>query len=236
MYTLSELLDSPEPTLAVVIDRELPEEEIDEIASKVDVFEFRADLFNGIREPEYLKEQVRRLGILPVLVTVRSPLEGGMWGGRDDERVELLLDMLQMPEVGGIDVEVDSGLLRYVASAGRKIWKTVISSRHYFDRTPSPEEMAEVQRSAVEQGADYVKIATRVDTINELEVLEEFTANNKENRIITVGMGEYGPQSRIRLPLLGSRLTYAHNGHGEVASGQMDYRKTSALLKDASTE
>lgn len=231
MNKLAAVLDRPEAAMAVVFDRELSDDEISDIGQIADVAEFRADLYPS-RDSNYLTEQIKRLGSMPVLLTIRSPLENGRWSGREDERLELFRGL--MPHVDGLDVELGSGLLRYIAPAARKRWKMVIGSRHYFDGTPNLAELSENQRWAYEQGADYVKLAAQVDTIDDLEVIEDFTNEHKGQDIITVGMGFYGPPSRIRLPLLGSKLTYAHSGHGEVAAGQMDYRKTHVILKDQS--
>ena len=69
-------------------------------------------------------------------------------------------------------------------------------------------------------GADLVKIACSLGGMDDFRVLMAFTADHAAEGVITVGMGEWGPLSRLTSPALGSLLSYGFTGE-ETAPGQL---------------
>jgi 3-dehydroquinate dehydratase-1 len=224
----STVVDRPEPTLAVVIAHELPDQELDVMVPMVDVAEFRVDLMPHTSF-DYLTEQVGRVATrMPTLLTVRLPEEGGAWSGSDEDRLTIFGFLL--PQVDAIDVELEADIMPTVLDMASASNTPAVVSRHHLHDTPDMITLGGELDAALDAGADYVKFATRVDTPADYRRLKTFTVNNRKDGLITVGMGELGSRSRIELFDFGNRMTYAHDGHGQVAPGQMDYRQTHAQL------
>lgn len=227
MNRLFETINRPEPTLAVPFSEPLDDENIAEVAKIADVAEFRADLF-GNKQVNFLIQQARRLDGMPKLLTIRNSQEGGKWQGTEKERIELMHYLL--PGFDGVDIEVMSGSMEQVVFLGHELGKIVIASFHDFDNMPESRVMEDKLSLAQDAGADFVKFALMTNHKDDYERLKDFTASHASERVITVGMGEFGPKSRIELPGLGSRMTFAHNGMSAVAPGQLSYQETHAQL------
>ena len=64
--------------------------------------EWRADYFEGLSSPEQVKiilEGVRdRIGQIPLIFTVRTAQEGGMWQGSTEDYVNILQEAAKSPQ------------------------------------------------------------------------------------------------------------------------------------------
>jgi len=226
MNKLREALDRSEPTMAVVFTGAESDELIDDVAALGAVAELRVDLLAD-QTPDNLKAQITRLAKLPVLLTIRIMPEGGQWQGSMNKRLGLFKSLI--PYVDGVDVEKLSKIAPLVADEAHSQDKVVIGSRHNFVATPSTPELERLVKIARRIGADYTKIAATANADDDYDVLKNFTSS--QDNLIIVAMGDYGPRSRIELPCLGSRLTYASSGQA-VVPGQMNYRQTHEQLID----
>lgn len=228
MNQLKKVLNSPEPHLAVVITDLASERRTEFPDGAVDVVELRIDKFSNIT-PDAIRETCQAYRHIPLLATIRQSLEGGGWEGTNTERRKLFKAIL--PYVDAIDIELASGDVKTVQLA-KDAGKVVIASSHDFEKTPSERELALRRRKALyELGADYFKIAATADSEAELGRLVKLVTRFKQDKnTIAVAMGSYGPLSRVVLPALGSRLTYASVSKVAVAPGQMDYLETRGLL------
>jgi len=228
MNRLADVLDRPEPTMAVVFGEAYTDEAISDIAVVADVAEFRADLYPS-HEPNYLIEQVRRLGALPLLLTVRLEAEGGEWVDSEGERLQLISEVI--PYVDGVDIELAADNLPEVADIAHRKDKVLIVSSHDFNATPSLETLEYRLADALIAGADYVKFAATANSEEEYRRLAGFTLNHQDGGLIVVAMGKYGPLSRITFPAMGSHLNYAFAGENAVAPGQLGYLELDKLWK-----
>jgi 3-dehydroquinate dehydratase-1 len=229
------VLDRLEPTLAAVISEPLPDAEIDRIAHVADVAEFRADKFPDT-DPGYLAEQIQRLGTMPVLLTIRSHQEDGGWQGSEAERYELFDELVSLPWIQAIDIELatDQDMRGDITMIAQKKEKAVIVSTHNFTQTPDPQALSELLRSSEQAGADYTKIAAKLNTADDYDNFMRFTHRwGLRHGLISVGMGkEFGPTFRIESPEDNrSRLAYGFTGNQEVAPGQMSVYEMHDKLK-----
>ena len=227
MNRLVEAFYNPSPTMAVTFAQDLSDRDLENVLAVADVAEFRVDLYPD-NDLEYLIKQAGRLATLPLLVTNRTIAEGGNCRLDEYDRGRIFLELLSY--VDGLDVELDSELLKDLVAATHQKDKIVIASTHNFVETPTIRNMYKLYWRSLESGADFVKLAFAVNTPEEFQRLVAFTISHREENLISVGMGKFGPLSRIILPALGSRLTYAHAGKSELALGQMDYLETISLL------
>lgn len=231
---LAALLAGGVPRVAVPFSDAVADAALREAAADgLDVAELRIDRFSSV-DPEHVEAQIGRFAAFGTLATIRSPAEGGSWAAGDEERLALFERVI--PLVDGVDVELSSsGIVAEVAARARAHGKLVVVSSHDFERTPPHDELSALASGARSVGADLVKVATTARSAGDLRTLARFTLAQAEAGVIVVAMGPYGPASRVLLPLLGSRLTYASVGE-PVANGQMSLPETVALLRRLSPE
>jgi len=223
----NEVVGRSEPSFAVVVAEELDDKTIRKIGAVADAFELRADLFLN-RDPNYLAEQSERLiDTLPVLLTIRVGEEEGGWDRSEEDRQKLFSYLL--PYVDAIDVEIARPAVTDLVREAHAKGLGAIASSHDFSGTQNEEDLEVIFRAGEESGAEFTKVACSVNTQSELQRLAEFTIRHSEDGVITVAMDKFGPLSRLALPTLGSRLTYAHSGLA-VVKGQLGYMETHELL------
>ena len=173
-----------------------------------DVAEIRWDLI-GTEKSSVISScrQIEKTGT-PVILTIRSSLEGGEWTGDEARRLALYKEAL--PHVSAVDVEISSSIFQSVIDAAHKAGKTVIGSFHDLERTPDMKKLRVVSRVGWLAGADIVKIATMINGPGDISVL--FGVLNKKGRkpLCLIGMGQHGVPTRVTLACEGSCLTYGY--------------------------
>lgn len=191
-------------------------------APHADVVEIWLDSIRDLRLAEifFELEQLKK----PCLFVNKAPFEGGDFLGTPEARVETLVEVL---ERGAAYVDValatESKWIRRLISVKKKN-SHLILSYHNFKETPPLAALKRTVRQARKKGADIVKIATFVPSIEVNVTLLELLRWGKAEGIpmIVVGMGEHGRLTRIAAPLLGSVMHYAPLGRGqETAPGQL---------------
>ena len=110
-----------------------------------------------------------------------------------------------------VDIEIESQEKEKVIEKAKSNDCKVIASIHDFEKTP--------KNFLLKKGnADILKIATKVNSIEDCQRLLSLLRNR--NDLIVIGMGELGTFTRIVAPLLGSYLTYASIDKS-IAPGQL---------------
>jgi 3-dehydroquinate dehydratase I len=190
-------------------------------AGTLDFLEIRVDSFIG-REEELLRQLPKMK--LPLIVTVRHPLEGGAHGLSAAKRRECYKKFL--PHAALVDIELRSAKsLDDVVACAQEKNKGIILSYHNFRKTPSLDELRSLASAARKAGADIFKAAVTVSTPADLAVLLSFQAGQKM-RLSLMGMGRYGKISRLLFAQAGSVLNY-----GFLGSAQVDGQWPAVLLK-----
>ncbi|MFA9461718.1 type I 3-dehydroquinate dehydratase [Thiohalorhabdus methylotrophus] len=168
----------------------------------------------------------------PLLLTPRSPGEGGMreWGM--GERQAMLLDVWAAVTPVGVDVELrDSPKLLEWTLAHRPHGTEVIASYHNFDQFPGVGWLEVLALEAQAQGADRFKAAVRVDGPAEMADLACWTRErSKHFSLITMAVGEQGSLSRVMNGIFGSWACYAHIEEA-TAPGQLPVQELGPLLE-----
>lgn len=190
--------------------------------ARVDVVEVRADALPHPPAPEELATLPH-----PVILTVRSPDEGGARPISDAERLALFLELL--PAAAAVDIEGRSlRSLAPLSEAAHRAGKHVIVSYHDFQGTPSPARLRAWETTARQRGADIVKIATTTEhpaAVARLLTLLE----NASGPLALMGMGPLGRASRLLFARAGSVLNYGWLAAPQV-SGQWSATELRALL------
>jgi 3-dehydroquinate dehydratase I len=197
------------------------------LAEECDVLELRLD---SITLPvDELHTHAAHLP-LPLLITARHPDEGGQGNLSAAQRAALLDRHLDLAAL--MDVELRSAMdLQPVIAKAKARGVGVIGSFHDFNSTPSDD----VLRGAVDFGLqfklDAVKIATTLQSPDDLARLIHLLAGEKRIPLSVMGMGGLGRASRIVLARCGSILNYGYLGESN-APGQWPARRLKELLKE----
>jgi 3-dehydroquinate dehydratase-1 len=191
-----------------------------------DLFELRLDALAG--SIETVRKNVDKLPA-PFVVTARHPREGGANQLSSRERRDLLLALL--PAAAWLDIELRSArALAAVWRAAKANNVRTIVSFHDFRGTPSASRLDEIARAAKSLGPDITKIATRTETPAQLQrLLDFFERQKRAKKVVAMGIGRLGRNSRLELARRGCALNYAHLGAAHIA-GQLSIRELRRAL------
>jgi 3-dehydroquinate dehydratase I len=173
---------------------------------EVDFLEIRVD--NFALDPAPVLEALPKLRV-PLLITVRHPMEGGANRLNFAQRIELFAQFL--PRATLIDVELRSweGLSETIAAA-RQAGVKVIASTHDFNAMPPAVHLQQIIRRADKLGADICKIAAVASNPGALSRLLLLMAARQPLPLSVMGMGKFGKISRLLLAQAGSVLNYGY--------------------------
>ncbi|MEL7663400.1 MAG: type I 3-dehydroquinate dehydratase [Methanosarcina mazei] len=232
--------DLEKKTAVVAVILEKPLENSKKAAEKgADILEIRLDLL-GIRNPERAAEMIREIKAetgLPIIVTSRSGAEGGKWDGKEEDRTELLINLLSLKDgPDAIDIELSAGMKERnrVIKAAKDRGTAVIVSSHDFLKTPPLQNMRTIIEEMFLAGADIAKLAVMPlsveDTLNLLRVTLDFKDAGKS--VCTIAMGSQGKHTRVVAPFYGSVLTYASIESDESAApGQLPVNEIKRIME-----
>lgn len=204
-----------------------------------DLIEWRADYFGEIANlPEAIvmaKQIVENKGNIPVIFTLRSKPEGGLFEpSSPEERLAIIAAVCEGSGVAYVDYELSNPpeqirKLRLLTEATNT---KIITSFHDFNRTPPRETLLEKVAAAKAYGADVVKIAVMPNCLEDVLILLGVTLEAKkivDIPVITVSMGACGLVSRLLGGIFGSAVTFAV-GHGSSAPGQIPIEDLKTVL------
>lgn len=169
-----------------------------------DILELRIDLLEDDARPVLL--EIKKTG-LPVIITNRMKQEGGAWTGCEDERIRTLISLL--PEADAVDIELCAKDRNLVVNKAREAGKTIIISKHDFQKTPDTNIMRRIISDSIDAGADIAKLAVMPESFDDVLRLLDVTLHAKAV-VCTIAMGEKGRHSRIIAPVYGSVMTYGY--------------------------
>ena len=192
-----------------------------------DWFELRLDAL--LPESDGLEADIRMLQA-PLIMTARHPREGGLNRLSTEKRRTLLRGFLRHAACVDIELRSAPAFTTILSEARRKKIRTIVSF-HDFHETPRRWRLDEIAHTARSLGADYLKIATRTDTLAELARLREFFQRERLHmKIAVMGLGRLGRISRVEFARDHSALNYAHLGSAQIR-GQLSITQLRRLLR-----
>ena len=207
---------------AVIVNKDL--KAISKIEELVDLFEVRIDLIgNGWQE---LARQLKK----PWIACNRSADEGGKWRGNEAERIEELIEAIEL----GADIIDIEHRTRNLTETIRLIKKKAecLLSLHKLNGTPPLDSLKEIIHQQIDAGADVCKVVTTAQSLEDNLTILQLICDFPETRIVSLAMGNLGVISRILCPLVGGDFTYASIDKGmESASGQITVRELKKLYE-----
>lgn len=157
-----------------------------------EIIEIRFDKIIGEGDNRLLIEEIRKVTNLPIIATKRLSIS--------EDAIKPIVSLVEY-----IDVEEkeDPLFIDYI----KRHKKTLIISYHNYKNTPSLETLISLSFSMEKKGADIVKIATFIETKDDIIRLLGFTSSYKKP-LIAIGMGSLGLITRVIAPMFGSLITY----------------------------
>ena len=133
-----------------------------------------------------------------------------------------------------IDIEMDAEAVYRdkLISVAEEYGVGVIISLHNFYNTPPRHVLLDWIDKGKTLGADIVKLATMVNSVNDVSLLLSLYLDRSD--IVVFGMGEKGSDSRIAALLNGASFMYAFPDNGKAtAPGQLSVSTMQRLFKRA---
>lgn len=165
----------------------------------------------------------------PLIATCRVTGDGnGTW-----EEAEAKLQAAIEAGAAFIDLELEAPkeMGKRLRRACSEYGTRMIRSAHFFDGTPSLEDLRETADRCRKFGGEIIKIA--VSASSEADVTRVLSLYNEyeEGRLVAFAMGEAGRSSRLECLRLGSPFTYAALTSEEAAApGQWPYSEMTEAL------
>lgn len=185
-----------------------------------DVLEFRIDALNNPNSKE-IKEIIEEINF-PMIATNRIASEGGSFKGSEKERVNLLLECIDLVDYVDIELQSDD---KYISLLNEGSAKTIISY-HDFEKTPNLDEIYYIVEKEKELG-DIAKVAFMPqdldDTLKVLAILSHYS------NTIAISMSDLGSYTRVMASKFNSPITFAA-GTDVTAPGQIDIETMKSLL------
>ncbi|KGK99143.1 3-dehydroquinate dehydratase [Methanococcoides methylutens] len=195
-----------------------------------DILEIRLDLL-GINTPENAADILKKLRSdteLPCIATNRLQTEGGNWEGSEEDRLNLLEEILVLTDAIDVELSADQHLRDKLVKKAKEEGKTVIISSHDFESTPDKTTIRNILERSKQAGADIAKLAVMPNSMQDVLDLLEVTLS--EDNVCTIAMGQLGKHTRIVGPFYGSKLTYA-SVSSAVAPGQLKVQELKIALE-----
>lgn len=181
-----------------------------ELAPAIDLSEICLDAMTSFDLPELIRRSP-----CPLIITCRPRREGGSFSGSETERIEILM---QAMDLGCAYIDVEWDTIRFFAQR-RSSATRLIASRHWFDHMPA-NLMSFYEELRVY--ADVVKLAGMA--YHPGDVLPIFTfLRSASSPVIGIAMGAAGQITRLLAPCFPHcLLTYAASTYSALtAPGQL---------------
>lgn len=166
----------------------------------------------------------------PILITARDPAEEGRRNLDIKARTALLEALL--PHAALMDIELRNApeMLALIRNAQSKR-VPVIASFHDFSGTPNEDVLLGAVDFALQFKLDAVKLATQLNSPDDLARLQRVLTSGKRIPMSVMGMGALGRVSRLLLAKCGSVFNYGYLGTAN-APGQWPAQKLKELIKE----
>ncbi len=200
----------------------------DMIEIRIDLLDYPADSLHS------LFKELNRSVRIPIIATNRINVEGGKFDGSEEERIEILLSVLEMVDAIDIELRTRSEYRDLVVRRAKKAGKRVIISYHDFSKTPDIAVMQNIISDCFDAGADIAKLAATPhsyeDALSLLKLTLDCAHAPTPAQVCIIGMGGYGVHTRVIAPIYGSALAYTSVG-AATAPGQIGIRELRGMLE-----
>lgn len=165
----------------------------------------------------------------PLVATCRVVGDGsGSW---EEAEAKLLTAIESGAAYADLEIEAPREMGKRVRRACTDHGTVMIRSCHFFDGTPSVEELRSVVEKCRRFGGEIVKIAAAAGSEQDADTVLSLYGSGASNGLIAFAMGPFGRMSRINCLAMGAPFTYAALNEDEAAApGQWAYDRMKAAV------
>ena len=193
--------------------------------NKTHLFEIRADYIKNL-SPDTELATIRKKTSKKLIFTIRKKCDGGLWEGRESERLEIYLNAVKAG-FDYIDLELDTNFSPHIPDKTQ-----IIRSYHNFSGTP--DNLIQIFRQITKRENEIGKIAVMIKASADLKNFLELIRHNEfqeTKRKILLAMGSKGLFSRVIGEKFKSLHTYVSIPSQTVAPGMIDIDKALNLYQ-----
>ncbi len=211
------------------------------VRSPADMWEWRMDYLPSAVPFDRICTRIREAaGDRPLLATFRTRAEGGMRDFSVEEYLRLYDTVIRSgADLADVEWSLGPEILHTVRNTAAAHHAAIVVSRHYFDSTPSVQEMFDILPGMDGTGGDISKLAvmpqTAQDVLNLMEASARFGTSGPRKPYITLSMGSLGRITRLACNITGSCITFAA-AYAASAPGQMSAESVSAFLSSGTIQ
>ncbi|MBX9585698.1 MAG: shikimate dehydrogenase [Gammaproteobacteria bacterium] len=157
-----------------------------------------------------MREKINR----PVIFTLRSANQGGVYQGEEAKRLSELMELGSAnPDYIDFEYTIDDSFIKDFHAKYPNV--KIIRSYHDFECTPF--NLKAILSVMIHPDCTYYKIVTMAtSSVDNLRMLHFVNETAKSQKIIGHCMGELGIPSRISAPILGSNFQYVSLSESET--------------------
>lgn len=183
-----------------------------------DLLEIRFDLLNRTSSIAKIRKATDR----SIVATNRRRGEGGFFSGREETRLQTLVQAAQAG-FDYVDVELNTKNVSRFVDRLKSDGAQAIVSHHDPRTTPDLAALESILEKVKKAGADVCKIVTTAKSYEDnLRCLVFVNKHAKKTKLVCFAMGRLGIPSRVLSPIYGAYFTFASSGLGrETAPGQI---------------
>ncbi|OGD55272.1 type I 3-dehydroquinate dehydratase [Candidatus Bathyarchaeota archaeon RBG_13_60_20] len=175
--------------------------------------------------------RIREATVLPLIATNRLREQGGLWNGKETDRIQVLLSACDAG-FDYVDLELSTYSVVEVGESVKALGAGLIVSHHDFENTPGIQALRSIMREELGAGANVCKIVGTARDRNDSLTYLRFLHENPGIDLVSFGMGAAGVMSRIFSPIFGGAYTYASTNMGEEsAPGQLTISDLRTIYK-----
>jgi len=177
--------------------------------AEADLVEVRVDhlVATGMEVEEIIQALQKRRH--PVLLTLRTSVEGGVYPWKSTERI-LMFESL-IPYADAVDLEINNmTYVKPLLQQARELNRGIILSSHSLERKITFGKAVRIVEEFRKYRVQAYKLATLVRTQEDLKVLVQVLLEYPKLRLGIMGTGPLAEVSRQVLPPLGAKLVYGY--------------------------
>ncbi|MGF1678833.1 MAG: type I 3-dehydroquinate dehydratase [Candidatus Methylacidiphilales bacterium] len=199
--------------------------------SECDLLEVRVDCLRreGMSGEEILEKLKGRKH--PVLLTLRTTVEGGSYGWKSTERI-LMFEQL-LPQADAVDLEMRNMVfVKPILQMARETGKVVVLSSHSLTRKLTWRKAQRLIEEFRSFRVDLYKLASLARTPEDLKLLVQVLIEYPKLRLSIMATGPQAHVSRSVLTALGSRMVYGYMDE-PAAPGQPSIKEVITMLQSS---
>ena len=203
-------------------------QQIIEASRYAECLEWRLDFLDDmdLRDVKAVRDDLD----LPVIFTLRSVAQGGVYKGDENQRLNDMGALIALaPDYMDVEHDVADDVIASLAELGEGV--ELIRSYHNFKETP--DDLMAILRGLVHDDcAHYKLITTANSTLDGLRVANLIQEVKSELSLAAHAMGAKGESSRVICAVVGSRFVYARLDDGpSPAPGVLGLRELTKLYR-----